>query len=361
MTAGRHLLFIQKRPSRAGAQTSLVRLAGAIPDLRPAVLAGGEGWLTASLRQQNIPVLIADFPGPRSLGSRLMGLGIFGRSVAALADSVGIFPWAVIANDHQECPLAIAAASAMGGVPVVGILRSAAMNARDFSKYQCSRCDRLMTVGPDLQQRVAVWSGTVPTRFEEGFAEADFHPPLKPARHFPTRLLIVGTAHLAKGFTDFIEALDLVEARHPEFPHLQCDFTSEPPTRAENLLRKDRRCRFRFIGRVEDLGRVARDYGLVVHPSRAETFGMSPMETILAGVPTLASTTGAIGRIGLPPAWQFPPEDPETLAERIVALWRNWPGCGPDLFAMQEEIRRSFHIQRTAAPLRRELERIDSR
>ena len=358
MAAEGHVLFLQKRSSRAGAQTSLARATAELKGLRPAVLAGGEGWLTNSLREQDTPVQVTTFPSPRSLSARIFGLRRFAqRSIHVLAEA-GIRPRIVVANDHQECPLALALAAELGGLPVLGLLRSGGTTERDFRKYLCDRCGGLAAVGESLRQRVETWTGRQPVLLQEGFPEAAFFPPIQIPPSFPNRVLIIGTADPAKGFPDFIEALDRIEQHHPGFPAMACDFTYHQPSGAEDLLRQPRRTKLKFLGRVDGLSSMVRNYSLVIHPSRAEAFGMAPVEVMLAGVPTLASTTGVIGSLGLPAGWQFPPRDPIALAERIVHLWKHWPDHGLDLTVVQDEIRRHYHIRDSVAPLRQELERL---
>lgn len=352
------LLFLQKRPIRAGAQTSLARMVESTPlrALRPVVLLGDHGWLEEELGRRKVPAMVAHFPSPRALKTRLFGLGSFARQVAGrLLALPGVEkPRAIVANDHQECPLALALSQVLGGVPVLAILRTPGMTQRDFQKYQCNACHGLMGEGGELRERLTRWTSKPVALFEEGFNESEFMP-LKPwPPQCPRKLLVAGSEAPRKGFTDFIEALQRLEQRRPDFPGFQCDLTGLRPEGAEALLARPMRSTFQFLGRVEGFAKLARGYDLAVHPSRAETFGMAPVEAMLAGTPTLVSTTGVVGGLtSLPPAWVFPPGDIATLADRLEHLWASWPAL--DLAAVHAEIRTSFHIDHTAGFVRSSL------
>lgn len=362
MTPPSQVLFIQKRSTRAGAQTSLSRLtrSGTIRELHPAVLLGTEGWLAEDLREHQVPTVITPFPSPRSLATRLLGLKAFADKAARCLGSGGIHPRAIIANDHQECPLALALSARYGGIPVLAILRSPGMTEQDFKKYGCGACHALLAVGADLQQRVASWAGKPVAVFEEGFLDSEFQPPVALPAEFPTRILVIGSEEPRKGFTDFIEALDLIEREHPSFPGIQCDFTGKPPADAA-LLNRPRRSRFQFLGRVEGFSRLVREYAFVIHPSRAETFGMAPVEAILAGVPTFLSTTGIVPNLGIPATWQFPPSDARAIAAKLLDIRSAWPVLELDLPALQQQIRQFFHIDRSGSNLAGSLARLGVR
>ncbi len=353
----KHILFVQKRSARAGAQVSLSRLAGSNPlrPFHPAVLLGTEGWLIDHLRESGTPHAKVSFPSPRAFTTRLTGLRPFGRRAVAALTAAGIQPSAVIANDHQEVPLALEISRRSGGAPVIGILRSSGLSLRDFEKYECERCDVLMAVGDDLFQRITPWTHHKPLLFTEGFSDAEFHEPIPPPQVFPERILVVGSEDITKGFSDFLEALDLIEAEHPDFPALVCDFTGTIPQGVEALAARPRRAKLNFMGRVNGFVALVRSYALVVHPSREETFGMAPLEAILAGTPTLFTRTGVAQTMDVPDEWCIAPCQPRLLADQLVRLWRHWPDESLDLHRIQEEIRTRFHIDHTSRLIARSL------
>jgi len=358
MPKDRHVLFIQKRSARAGAQTSLARMMASslMKDLRPAVLLGTEGWLHDHLQELGIPIAKSYFHRPRRLQVRLTGLGSFGKATSRILREAGIRPWVIVANDHTECPLALELSRCYGGIPVLAILRTPGMTRRDFEKFQCDECDHLLVEGEELKSRLSEWTKKKPGLFEEGFCDEELHPPVPWCPEFPSRLLVTGSEKPRKGFTDFLRAVDLLEERYPDFPTLHCDFTGLRPVDEEELLSRPRRAKCHYLGRVNDYVGLVRNYSLVIHPSRAETFGMAPLEAILAGVATMASTTGAVEELSMPAEWTFPPYAPEAIADRLHALWKAWPQQGAeDFLSLQGEIMRKFHIDRTVSITRRAL------
>ena len=346
------ILFFQKRSIRAGAQTSLARLVESSPlrPMNPVALLGGAGWLSEELQRQGTPALITRFPSPRALMSRMLGFGMFARRVIGMLHSRAVTPAAIIANDHQECPLAFALAEKLGGIPVLGILRTPGMSRADFDKYGCDRCNGLMGEGTELRERVQAWTSKDVGLFEEGFAEAEFLPLKVWPAACPKRVLVIGSEAPRKGFLDFIEAVRRLEAEVPAFPGFECDFTGSRPA---DLPQGPTRSIFHFLGRVDDFPSLVRRFELAVHPSRAETFGMAPIEALIAGTPTLVSLTGEARRLALPGDWTFPPGDVSALSDRLAGLWRRWPAL--DLQALQAQVRHGYHLDRTAGRVRHEL------
>jgi len=284
-----------------------------------------------------------------------LGLSRFARHTARRLESSSIRPRALVANDHQECPLALALSRQLGNLPVLAILRTPGMSNRDYYKYRCNECHGLMAEGTDLLEKVRAWTDKDVALFEEGFTEDEFHSPKPPPAGFPDRILVIGSEAPRKGFTDFIEALDLIESNHRDFPGLHCDFTGTEPADAGDLLARPRRSSFKFLGRVDGFAKLVRGYDLAIHPSRAESFGMAPLEAILAGVPTLVSTTGIIASLPFPDSWAFPPKSPPEIATRLAHLWKQWNVSPLDLAALQSEIRARFHIDHTASFVRKSL------
>jgi len=79
----------------------------------------------------------------------------------------------------------------------------------------------------------------------------------------------------------------------------------------------------RFAGRVDrrELHRLRADAALELVPSRAaETFGLSAVEAMAAGLPVVASAIGALNDLA-PEAVLVSPGDPERLAEAITTTY----------------------------------------
>ena len=359
------VLFIQRRASRAGAQTSLERMviSEAISGLNPAALVAEEGWLTETLEGHGVPTLVRQWPSPRSLKARLGGLKSFSREVVSEMSERGIFPDVIVANDHQECVLAQTLSDAVGGVPTIGILRTPGMELRDFEKYRCGDCDVIFGEGHELRERVEIWAKREVPIFEEGFIEEEFRVPKERADDFPSRIFVAGSEEPRKGFADFFEALLQFENDHPDFPGWDCHLTGKKPDdeTSQRLLGQPYRSRFTFLGRVDGFIEAADEFDLAIHPSRAESFGMAPLELILAGIPTMVSTTGVIEKLDIPDAWKFPPIDPSSLASCFQNLWLNWSASPPEIHSIQAQIRKEYHVEKTATPVAEAVRRLRSK
>jgi len=365
MTLGtKNLLFIQRRPIRAGAQTSLARmvLSNAIRQLNPAVLIAQSGWLSETLEKHGVPTVVRQWPGPRSLRARFGGLNRFASNVASMLREKKINPDVIIANDHQECLLAHALSRTLGGVPIMAILRTPGMDQRDFEKYRCGDCDVIFGVGHELRERIEAWTNRTIPIFEEGFTESEFHLTREMPDEFPTRIFVAGSEEPRKGFSDFFEALHQLEKEEPNFPGWDCHLTGNRPDDETSpcLANQSFRSRFTFLGRVDNFIEAASEFDLAIHPSRAESFGLAPLELILAGIPTLVSTTGVVEKLEIPDAWKFPPGDPNALASCLRSLWQNWSFVSPEIHSIQEQIRKDYHIEHTVAQVAKEARRLGS-
>jgi len=155
----------------------------------------------------------------------------------------------------------------------------------------------------------------------EGFLESEFAPAKSTLSSSPKRLLVIGSEAPGKGFTDFIEALQLFENKRPDFPGWNCELTGIRTDAIALLLAKPMRSQLNFLGRVNGFSDLIRAHDFVIHPSRSESFGMAPVEALIAGTPTLISLTGIASELSLPEPWSFPPGDIAALAKRLEFLW----------------------------------------
>ena len=329
MSSPADILFVQRRPKRAGAQTSLYRLVSSSPRSSQ-VLISSAGWLNEAL--ENVTVKV--WPSPRSLKGRLGGLASFTKSIAK---EIGA-PKIVVANDHHECLPALALAKAFS-VPCIAILRTPGMSENDFQKHRCGECAHLFIVGEELSGRVDNWSDTPHSLFIEGFLEEEFADIPPPPAEFPSEILIAGSEEARKGFADILTALEILEKSHPDFPLKKVVFTGRAPEGELPTLS----CQLDFVGRVNDFIPFAQGFDFAVHPSRHETFGLAPLELIIAGIPTLCTQTGIADQDLLPSPWLTPPSSPEELARALLDWNQNWQDRRNELKKWQPAIiRRLF-------------------
>jgi glycosyltransferase involved in cell wall biosynthesis len=352
-------LFLQNRPTRSGAQVALARLIlhPAMRRINPVLVSTREGWLTQECKKYGVSSLIVPFPKSRSLLGRLLGNRAFARRVLRAGLAQGMNPVLVQGNDHLEGLLA-RAVMAEARIPGVIFLRSSETTSRDFLKYQCDGFDLTYAVGQELTEKARQWSPRARVlTLHDGINEADFFPPKTKMTDFPRRILVVGSESHYKGWADLAQAVDLLE-EDDGFPALTFDFTGNAPEPRLNDMHLERRRRatFNFIGRSEKFAELVRQYHLVIHPSREESFGMAPIEILAAGVQLLSSRVGVIEKIRKRSEWMFAPRRPEELAERIRFLHDHWAEIIVDTGDCQEEIRKRFMMDCLVADILSEFE-----
>lgn len=344
--SGKNIIFVQRRPTRAGAQTSLYRLVSTIQE-RAIVLTSSLGWLTSMLPHTHV----APSPSARSLAGRLGGLKHAARNIAKKIQAS-----IVVANDYHECPMALALAKEMN-VPCLAILRASGMTRRDFEKYHCAKCDHLFIVGEELNTKALQWTSTPISLFQEGFLEGDFFPPREPAETFPEKILVAGTSNPLKGFHDLLAALEILEAQNPDFPIKEVVLTSTPLNASIPKLR----AKLNFVGRIENFISFAQNFQFAIHPSQAETFGLAPLELIISGIPTLCTRTGALNEDLLPSSWLSPPASPKDLATVLENWIKHWSVHCQELPGVIQKIKTQYHIEETSKELFTTIRRLTSK
>lgn len=348
------VLYIQNRTHRAGAQTCLMRLlrTETIRKWNPVLVCSPGGWLPGACKQNGIAVIEQEFPHSRSLAGILYANRAFARRVARELRARNIFPSIVHANDHQEGLLGLALAKELDARSAI-FLRSSGMTARDYEKYRCKRYDFIAAAGEALRENAKHWSRSKPVvLIHDGIAESEFLPEKPKPENPPSRVLVLGTGGVAKGWADLTAALHILEEKSVALPEA-FDFTDSRPNPAENNLKLERltKVRCNFLGRADAFRDLVRSYNLVINPSRMESFGMAAIEVLAAGVPLLSSRTGVIGQVQENPAMLFSPSDPASLASALEVVLSRWAEIDFGVERAQALIREKFLIDRAAEKL----------
>jgi glycosyltransferase involved in cell wall biosynthesis len=103
-----------------------------------------------------------------------------------------------------------------------------------------------------------------------------------------------------------------------------------------------------FLGTRDDVASLYPQLDVAVHPSHSENVGGAG-ESLLAGVPTVATTVGGLPDFVVPgrTGWLVPPRDPETLAGAILEALsdpgrgREMARAGRDLVIEQLDVRKT--------------------
>lgn len=128
-----------------------------------------------------------------------------------------------------------------------------------------------------------------------------------------------------KGHEDFIDALALVQKKYPQILGVCIGGAWDGAEEYEQSIKKY--CEVKgvniiFTGTRRNVGELYQDIDCVVHPSHSENLGGAG-ESLLLGVPTIASNVGGFPDIVLPneTGLLVPPKSPEAIAEAIEYMF----------------------------------------
>ncbi len=133
----------------------------------------------------------------------------------------------------------------------------------------------------------------------------------------------LGTINSVKGIDILLKALPTVK---DEFPNLKCRLGGQMAKALNNTLpdlvdKLDLNDQVEWLGEVTDPAAFYHSLSIYVQPSRSESFGMTPLEAMSAGIPTIAAATGALPEvIGQDNGLFFSQEDCQGLAEQLLRL-----------------------------------------
>jgi glycosyltransferase involved in cell wall biosynthesis len=138
-------------------------------------------------------------------------------------------------------------------------------------------------------------------------------------------VVALGTVEPRKDLPGLVRAFDEVVERDPDDP-VRLVVAGQDGWGAEALTDEIRRARhperIRRLGWVSDDDRAALLRGATVfaYPSRYEGFGLPPLEAMLAGVPVLTTTAGALPEVVGDAALLVPPLDHDALVAGLQDL-----------------------------------------
>jgi alpha-1,3-rhamnosyl/mannosyltransferase len=168
-------------------------------------------------------------------------------------------------------------------------------------------------------------------------------------------VLAIGTVEPRKDLPGLVRAFDDLVGAHPGDPvHLVLAGPDGWGADAldEAIAAARHRDRIRRLGWVSDEDRAALLRGATVfaYPSRYEGFGLPPLEAMLAGVPVLTTTAGALPEVVGDAALLVAPDDHDALVEGLQRLLTDEPRRA-ELVAAGAARVRSYDWARTATGL----------
>ncbi len=126
----------------------------------------------------------------------------------------------------------------------------------------------------------------------------------------------IGRLHDQKGWDVFCAAAALVREDYPETVFV---VVGDGPDRVQ-LERMGAASGVRFLGYRESASALIRAFDVVVAPSRYEAFGLVAIESMLAGVPIVATSVGGLPEVVADCGRLVAPERPDLLASAIIEL-----------------------------------------
>lgn len=345
------VLFVDHETRLSGGERDLVELVGALgPGVEVHVALPGDGPLAAALREAGATVHVVPMDEVLLRTSRwelttrpglaVRRLGAAGAAAARLTRLARQVRPAVVHSNSQKAHLLAVPAAVACGAPHVwhvhDILQPGWLE-RAFRAAAAVFADRLIAIshatarpfaGSRLARRVRVVYPGVRTA---PVGEADrlaLRRTLGAGAEGPL-VGMVGQIARWKGQDVFLVAARLVADARPDvrfavvgsclFPENESDYEAELHRLVNEWGLADR---VTFTGAVEPIHPVMAALDVLVHASRLpEPFGRVVVEAMAQGTPVVSTTIGAGPELVPPGAGLLvPPEQPEALAEAVLAL-----------------------------------------
>ena len=159
-------------------------------------------------------------------------------------------------------------------------------------------------------------------RKELGLKDSDIVVGMVAYMYAPKKFL--GEKKGLKGHEDLIDAVALIQDRHPDLHLVIVGGAWNGAVKYEKQVIEygRRRCRnIHFLGTRKNVPELYQDFDLVVHPSHSENLG-GAMESLCLAVPTIATRVGGFpdivkdGRTG----YLVPPFNPRAIADAIERM-----------------------------------------
>lgn len=345
MTSPRHLLFITAYSGFGGGERIQLELMRALDPQRyvPHLAVPQEGQFARAARQDGIAVHLLPFRGVMTLFMPWLWqrFPVVNRLAALLRDA----RIDAVISDYHALPYA-AAAGRKTGVPVVWLLQGWWFPVhpwqRRFFRRDVPQIVATSQANRDLwRAKAGLPADAIPVAIP-GVDTTYFHPGVDGA---PVRarleigpdvplVALLARFQRVKGHDIFQDMARLVAAQIPEARFVVAGdnvFAVGKDEQYKQMILERWRSdpvlheRMTYLGHVDDPRPVMAAADVVVCPSRFESMGMAPVETMAMARPIVSMNRGGPaetirdGETG----YLVPPEDPTALAERVIALLRD--------------------------------------
>lgn len=331
--------------SRTDHKKNSLRVALIVSELRAGGMEKLVVHLAKGLFSKQIPTLVICLQAPGDLADELKDLGVnvtalhsfsgkdipavwkLGRILRAFAPSV------INVHDYASTPYAVLATRLFLRIPVLftahGLLYQGfeplQRRYRLFSKFFSGISAVSDAVG-DRHTQYLNWKKQV-SIIPNGVPECEKDPRLRENIRYELRVkkgdilfLAVGNPRPEKGFEDLIQAVAILKHRH--------DHSNAFKVVVAGRLKDDPYCRMlmektkqekvedcmQFLGFRSDTAALYNAADVFVLPSRSEGLPMVILESMMAGIPVIATRVGGIAPMMGENGILVPPENPEKLA-----------------------------------------------
>jgi glycosyltransferase involved in cell wall biosynthesis len=134
------------------------------------------------------------------------------------------------------------------------------------------------------------------------------------------KLVAVGNLRRQKNYPALLEAFKILKE---EPVSLDIYGSGEQKEELESSISAEG-LKVRVMGRVNDVSEVLPQYHAYIMASLFEGFGIAPMEAMAAGMPVILSDLAVFRELGEDLPQYFDPQNPQSIAESIMFLYRNW-------------------------------------
>lgn len=331
------VLYIQRRPHRAGAQVSLAQFLPHLPQtgITPLVAVEGEGFLTEHCASYGIPFFVGHFPPWRSPLSWTAMWPFFYRRIRKFLKTEAPRGVDVVhGNNVGEGGLTVTLAKGLSCVSVVHVRDGFAGQER-FLKYRGGEANGVIAISKRMYEQATAWKGIRHLELIHDCVDASFFAGQNDTAsaalsHDMKRvnILVVGTSDLRKGWKTVAQALATVSksvrertrwiflgrTRDDEIRAIEAilDGCSPPVDRV-------------FLGHREAVASLYRNVDLVVMPSHRESFGRTLIEAGLFSRPLVSSRVGAAEDVVTGPeyGYLFEPDNSDALAAVLADALRD--------------------------------------
>ena len=350
------VLFIHGIGEIGGAERELLTIASSLArrDYKPVVMCPSAGPFQHELATRGIETREGQFPAWR----KVKGFFHRGEAVRSLQTVIAAErPSLIHVNDIWWVPQTLRACRGLS-INIVAHVRQE-IEPPKVQQYELDRVDLVIAVSHHIQR--ALEGGGVPKdRLRTIYSGLDID---RIPRHLdgaevrrqlglPAAAFVLGTvANLfpRKGYEVMLNAMPMVMAEVPEAHYLIIGTGDKAYGQGLKTLVKEldlEEC-VHFVGFQQSVYPVLAALDLYVHPALMEGFGIAVLEAMAMRKPVVATSTGGVpeivqhGETGL----LVPPGDPDALAQAVMSLLRDVPGCVALGQAARKRIEACFTVE----------------